>query len=432
GNAIVGPYQVGTPDCPVCDNGANNYPDCNTCTTPLKWSVLSSSCVDTTGKCTNDVCNNGANNCPDCTTCTPPYTMVNNVCATPTKIDGVCSSPAVHFTCAFGTSINNAGGATAYTWSCAGVNGGATDSCSEPKSQYSCTNLPSNANNFAAPDNTDLTSNTSYTYSAVGDTPTKCEFNCNIGYMWNGASCVATTCPNGANNPPTCTFSAPSTTSATCTVSPTTLNWENTGTTRYYLVTKVDGVETPHWVLNANSYSLTTSPGKTYQFWVHSCTAQDVCTWNEVSPVTTFTCPTLNTLTITKAGTGGGTVTSSPAGINCGSSCSIPYASGIPVSLTATPNGSSQFTSWSGDTDCNDGSVTMNSSKTCIATFNLTPANPTQADLTVQNLSVSGNLTAGNSLSFSATIRNQGAGLSENFTKPFANVLALLVKELNK
>ncbi|MFH1366145.1 MAG: hypothetical protein ABIG99_02055, partial [Patescibacteria group bacterium] len=47
GNAIVGPYQVGTPDCPVCDNGANNYPDCNTCTTPLKWSVLSSSCVDT-------------------------------------------------------------------------------------------------------------------------------------------------------------------------------------------------------------------------------------------------------------------------------------------------------------------------------------------------------------------------------------------------
>ena len=45
---------------------------------------------------------------------------------------------------------------------------------------------------------------------------------------------------------------------------------------------------------------------------------------------------TLNayTLTVAKAGTGSGTVTSSPAGINCGADCSEPYNSGTVVTLT--------------------------------------------------------------------------------------------------
>jgi hypothetical protein len=60
-------------------------------------------------------------------------------------------------------------------------------------------------------------------------------------------------------------------------------------------------------------------------------------------------------LAVSLAGTGTGTVTSSPAGINCanftgggGSSCSASYLSGTAVTLTATPNGSSLFTGWSG------------------------------------------------------------------------------------
>jgi hypothetical protein len=75
-------------------------------------------------------------------------------------------------------------------------------------------------------------------------------------------------------------------------------------------------------------------------------------------------------LSITKAGTGAGTVTSSPAGINCGADCSEPYTSGTVVTLTAAPATGSTFAGWSGDTDCTDGSVTMNASKTCTATFN--------------------------------------------------------------
>ncbi len=53
-----------------------------------------------------------------------------------------------------------------------------------------------------------------------------------------------------------------------------------------------------------------------------------------------------HTLTVTKAGNGQGTVTSSPAGINCGVSCSALYTSGTSVTLTATPS-SATFVGWS-------------------------------------------------------------------------------------
>ncbi len=75
-----------------------------------------------------------------------------------------------------------------------------------------------------------------------------------------------------------------------------------------------------------------------------------------------------STLSVTKIGNG--TVTSSPAGINCGSDCSEPYTSGIIVTLNATAATGYVFNGWSGNSDCADGLVTMDSSKTCTATFN--------------------------------------------------------------
>ncbi len=53
--------------------------------------------------------------------------------------------------------------------------------------------------------------------------------------------------------------------------------------------------------------------------------------------------------TVSKSGTGAGTVVSSPANISCGVTCSAAFASGTVVTLTATPadNGST-FTGWSG------------------------------------------------------------------------------------
>ena len=53
-------------------------------------------------------------------------------------------------------------------------------------------------------------------------------------------------------------------------------------------------------------------------------------------------------LTVSKTGTGTGTVTSNPLGINCGSDCSEAYANGIAVDLTASPDTGSTFNGWTG------------------------------------------------------------------------------------
>ncbi len=52
-------------------------------------------------------------------------------------------------------------------------------------------------------------------------------------------------------------------------------------------------------------------------------------------------------VSVQKAGSGSGTVTSSPAGINCGATCSAIFDLGA-ITLTATPAAGSAFTSWSG------------------------------------------------------------------------------------
>ena len=58
--------------------------------------------------------------------------------------------------------------------------------------------------------------------------------------------------------------------------------------------------------------------------------------------VTTFT------LSVTKSGNGRGTVTSSPAGIDCRDTCSLEFAASTPVTLTAVPNSNAAFMGWSG------------------------------------------------------------------------------------
>jgi uncharacterized protein (DUF2345 family) len=62
----------------------------------------------------------------------------------------------------------------------------------------------------------------------------------------------------------------------------------------------------------------------------------------------TFGAGTGFTLAVTEAGTGGGTVTSSPAGINCPTACSANFPSGTAITLTATANANSTFAGWGG------------------------------------------------------------------------------------
>ncbi len=75
------------------------------------------------------------------------------------------------------------------------------------------------------------------------------------------------------------------------------------------------------------------------------------------------------TLSVSKAGTGSGTV--SGASINCGATCSATYDSGTTVTLTATPASGSTFGGWSGAcTGSGTCSVTMTAARSVTATFN--------------------------------------------------------------
>jgi hypothetical protein len=54
------------------------------------------------------------------------------------------------------------------------------------------------------------------------------------------------------------------------------------------------------------------------------------------------------TLAVTRVGSAAGTVTSEPPGITCGSDCNEPYASAVPVTLTAAPALGATFAGWLG------------------------------------------------------------------------------------
>jgi len=74
-------------------------------------------------------------------------------------------------------------------------------------------------------------------------------------------------------------------------------------------------------------------------------------------------------ITVSKAGTGSGTVTSTPAGIDCGTDCSQDYDYGTQVTLNTIAGAESRFEGWSGDPDCSDGVVIMTNHVSCTATF---------------------------------------------------------------
>lgn len=123
---------------------------------------------------------------------------------------------------------------------------------------------------------------------------------------------------------------------------------------------------------DANSWtsSATDSPGDgTYWYGLHIVDkAGNVGT--DSSPVKI----TKNTyaLNIAKSGMGSGTVTSNPAGINCGTGCFEPYAPGTSVTLVAEESSTSTFVGWSGD--CSGKSactLSMNADKNVTAMFSV-------------------------------------------------------------
>jgi hypothetical protein len=88
-----------------------------------------------------------------------------------------------------------------------------------------------------------------------------------------------------------------------------------------------------------------------------------------------------NILIVSTSGTGSGTISSNPAGISCGPTCSASITTGTSVTLTATPSSGSTFTGWTGS--CSGSGtcqMSMDAAKSVIATFALTPTTAKPGD----------------------------------------------------
>lgn len=97
-----------------------------------------------------------------------------------------------------------------------------------------------------------------------------------------------------------------------------------------------------------------------------------------------FTVTPKYALSVSRTGTGSGTVTSAPAGINCGASCSASFASGTAVGLAATAAANSTFGGWTGCDSVNGAqcTVVVTAARTVTATFQAIPGTPPTVSIT--------------------------------------------------
>lgn len=115
-------------------------------------------------------------------------------------------------------------------------------------------------------------------------------------------------------------------------------------------------------------------------------------------------------LLVKRAGPGSGSVTSSPAGISCGTTCDAPFFQKT-VTLTAHPGAGSGFQSWSGAPGCGQATtckVSMTQARTVTATF---------GHATTTKLAASVNpVKAGKAVTYTATVTPKPNGGTVKFT----------------
>lgn len=127
--------------------------------------------------------------------------------------------------------------------------------------------------------------------------------------------------------------------------------------------------------------TLTATPaaGQLFQAWGGACSGSgSTCTvtMSEARNVSAVFVPAPPaSFVLTVAVIGSGAVRSAPAGIDCGSDCTEPYAANTPVQLTATPAMGQILQSWSGactgsQLTC---TLTMNEARSVTATFVASP-----------------------------------------------------------
>lgn len=111
--------------------------------------------------------------------------------------------------------------------------------------------------------------------------------------------------------------------------------------------------------------------GSLLKGWSGDCAGGTMTMDGDKTCTTTFDLEPPRMLTVVKKCDGTGTVTSSPAGIDCGSTCSAKFDWGTAVTLTARPDGNSKFSSWG--SACANGSVKMTEDRTCDVCFSSNP-----------------------------------------------------------
>lgn len=104
---------------------------------------------------------------------------------------------------------------------------------------------------------------------------------------------------------------------------------------------------------NGTIVTVTATPatGSVFAGWSGGCSGTSSCLVTVASATSVTATFTLvpETLTVTRRGDGTGTVTSSPAGLDCGTSCTRSYDYDSSVTLTASPAPGSAFVDWTGD-----------------------------------------------------------------------------------
>lgn len=128
------------------------------------------------------------------------------------------------------------------------------------------------------------------------------------------------------------------------------------------------------WVSAGANTSITASglSAATTYYWQVRSNNGWVDTYADANTWGSFTTQTPMTLNVSPAGTGSGTVTSDPAGIDCGSTCQASFDLDSSVTLTAVADTGSIFTGWGGD--CSGVStcvLTMSAARSVTATYTL-------------------------------------------------------------
>src|SRR5262245_14411729 len=111
--------------------------------------------------------------------------------------------------------------------------------------------------------------------------------------------------------------------------------------------------------------------GSSFISWGGACSGNGPCTVTGNASVSATFNTIANTHQLTVNKSGNGTVTSSPSGISCGTTCQADFPINSIVTLTAAPAAGSTFTGWSGAGCSGTGTcaVVMNADQTVAASF---------------------------------------------------------------